>query len=685
MNNSMLSLRPLFILAVLASTSLFPAHAAPTGLPDQAMAWVGDSKQLPDFPKPNPEKAFADLKALQPDGSAYRTPKEDWAGARRLISEDPEWRAWVDRRKASVDAWMARHHDRVEWQAGWWHDFVSPDDAAFLVWTEDIPGEQTDHFTSKRGDRVEITPKLFGAWVYGFRQRHIGNLVTAARLYRLTGDPSYAEWAGGQLDFYANNLERWPVTNAKKNDARLGCQSLDDANLLARLVETARLLNDWATPEHRKVWFDQLLKPEAELLDRSFQVIHNIAVWHRAAQAQVALLGGDEAMWSRVVDGEFGLRAQFSRGVTSDYLWYEQSMGYNDYIVDATSQLFVFAGLLGHADRLRDEAAIAQNLLLAPLAIRFPDGRLPNPADINKTITVPSAWIQRTYRTLPTTIGLTAAASVRDWDTLVDPPAPSPRPPEPPAVVSVQLASSRFALLKQGPWQVFLHYGQVNRSHSQAEALNWSATFDGIDVSHDPGTVGYGSPLTNGYYRRGLCHNLPLIDGEGQLPWQPGALPLFDAARAIMTGVQPNYRPEASARRTLRIDGDRLIDEATITCTQPDRTNSRLGLSLNLQGTPLPSAAFAPDADFAQGRPEPFRYWKDVRSATFTDEATIDLRLTNGRILRVHFTVPGRFVTYQGSSPDLPPARRAGFYLESLDEHHEATFTTELSPVESKP
>jgi oligo-alginate lyase len=106
---------------------------------------------------------------------------------------------------------------------------------------------------------------------------------------------------------------------------------------------------------------------------------------------------------------------------------------------------------------------------------------------------------------------------------------------------------------------------------------------------------------------------------------------------------------------------------------------------LNLQGTPRLPPPFAPATDLTQGRPEPFRYWKNVRSATFTDEANIDLQLSDARTLHIRFTVPGRFIIYQGSSPDFPPARRAGFYLESLDEHREVTFTTELFPVESKP
>ncbi len=646
-----------------------------------AVSCRDDWSEQTDFPKENPERAFEALKVFQPDGSVYRVPVEDWAAARGRVADDPDWAAWLSEQKADVDAWMGRHRDRVEWQSGWFHDFVSPADASFLVWTEDIPGEQIDCLFDAAGRRVELTPTLFDAWVRHFREQHLVQTVTAARLSRLLGESRYAKWAADQLDFYAANLGRWPVTNAKGNDARLGCQSLDDATFLNKLVEAARLLKEWAGPFRFREWFDRLLKPEAELLNRSFQVIHNIAVWQRSVQAQVALLGGDEAMWARVIDGEYGLREQLRRGVTADWFWAEQSLWYNEYIVEATSQLFVMAGLLGRSDRLRAEAAIVQNLLLAPMAIRFPNNALPNPADINRTMVVPSPQVEKSYRTLPTALGLAAAAASRNWDTLLDPPPP-PMPPEMPPVKSCHLASTRFALLKEGPWQVFLHYGQVKRSHSQAEALNWSASFDGIDFTHDPGTPGYGSPLTDAYFRRGLCHNVPLVDGEGQLPWRPGEMSLFDVERCVMTGVQPDYRPGVSAARTLRIAGERLMDEVTLSSAE---SAARMGLALHLQAEPRLCDAFRPADDFAADRPEPFQYWQDVVSAVFTDQASVDVVLSDGRVLRVTFSAPGRFVLYIGSAPDFPPARRAGFYLECLEERTDVLFTTEFTEEKETP
>src|SRR6185503_3564631 len=166
-----------------------------------------------------------------------------------------------------------------------------------------------------------------------------------------------------------------------------------------------------------------------QVLNANFQSIHNIATWQRCAVAQVALLFGDERMWREALDGKFGLRRQMADGITSDYLWHEQSLGYNGFVVRAVLTLFTAAGLHGRAGGLAAEMATAENLMLSPTYLRFPNGQLPNPADNGGIPTAPSRELfAETYRVFPTTLGLEEATKIRDWNTLLDPPPPSPRP-----------------------------------------------------------------------------------------------------------------------------------------------------------------------------------------------------------------------------------------------------------------
>ncbi|EIQ01460.1 Heparinase II/III-like protein [Opitutaceae bacterium TAV1] len=704
--------------APVSAASEFPTDAGAT----RPSATSGAVAPVPVFPKPDPEKVFAGFKIIQPDGSAYRTPREDWEGARRRVATDPAWKKWTDEQRAAADAWMARNRDRAGWEAGWNHDFISPASGAWLVWTEDVPGEETGVILSHSGEKVAVSgnenPKIFRAWVGAFRKRHALEMGKIASVYQFTGDKRYAEWVCAQLDFYADNYNSWGKGVAQRKNSHLGYQSLDDAVIVSRLVEAARPVFDYAGPVRRQAWFDKLFRPEAELLGRTYGFIHNIATWQRAAQAQIALLYGDEGLLDKAMGGPFGLRAQIDRGVTGDYFWFEQSMGYNDFIVMATAPLFTFAGLIGRQDRIAREATIVQNLMIAPLYIRFPDGTIPNPADNGGRPRVPSGWFARAYRIWPTPLGLRHAAKSdeRSWSALVDPPeqiAGFERVSDAlPEVTSRNMESTRFALLRKGPWQVFFHYGQLLESHRQSEALNWSASWNGTDISHDPGNVGYGAQSTQWYYRRGLNHNVPLIDGEGQRTWDPGKLVRFDPEAGVVEAGQSRYwlagntrmppwgwenAPESlrsgtgvKADRRLHIDGEALVEETGVALTDPSVT-ARLGLSLHLQGKMRPSQAesetvFRPvsAAEFAKGRTKTFTYWQDVQVASCRDRASVDVEFADGVVMRVEFAVTGggAFTLYQGSSPDLPPpARRAGFYLELDEPRAAARFMTVIRPV----
>lgn len=233
-----------------------------------------------------------------------------------------------------------------------------------------------------------------------------------------------------------------------------------------------------------------------------------------------------------------------------------------------------------------------------------------------------------------------------------------------------------MALLRSGGWQVFLHYGQVVRSHSQAEALNYVAYFGATDITHDPGTVGYGSPLHRGYYTRGLNHNLPLVGGEGPVPPHAGELREFSAAASRVVAEQPKYRPDARARRMLAIEGDTLVDRAEIETTAAGKP---LGLALHLQGRVQLPEAFAADPRFAEGRPPEFSHWRDVRQAQFTDR--VELEVDYGAMrMQVTITAPGEFRLWHGSSPDMPPKRRESLYLELASPTPRATFVTQFRP-----
>jgi hypothetical protein len=332
---------------------------------------------------------------------------------------------------------------------------------------------------------------------------------------------------------------------------------------------------------------------------------------------------------------------------------------------------------------LQDEMLILENLMLSPVQMRFVTGQLPNPSDSNRGIRkAPNAAdYAQAYRIFPTYLGLEAASTLYNRDTLLDPPSVTKKAPPLPAPQSRNLEASRMAIIKKGSWQVYFHYGQVDKSHAQAEALNFEAFYKDIDITHDPGTVGYGSILHKEYFTKGLNHNIPLIAGNGQATWSAGKLLLFDAKLGKVAASQPDYQPGFLADRELKIDGDKLIDTVNVV-GDPKAKPQKLGLALHLQGKATLPKSFEPDPNFASAdRPPAFKRWTNAHSASFAKSVTINLVFAE-QPMKVTFTRSGPFTLTHAQSLDVPPKTRGAFYLETIGQS--ATFRTVIEPAKGK-
>lgn len=615
-------------------------------------------------------KKFSELKIYDEKGNPWRAATEDWDGAKNRVANEPNWKQWLQKERKTVDDWISRTADRVEWASGSSHDGVGPDGSA-LIWTSKIPIEETPSFTSQSGAHVEITPKITGWWVVTFRARNADMMVRAARLYRMTGDQHYFNWVTRQLDFYAQNFLKW---QPRRGGARLFGQTLTEATNLIKFAESIRILRKEIPDEKMRIWWDQLFKPEIDILNETALTIHNIACWHRSATAQIALVFGEEEIWRAALDGPYGIRQQCAEGITQDFLWQEQSFSYNYYALRAFSTLFTAAGLQGRATELANEMELVENLMLAPLYLRFPDGTLPTPSDSSeiKIENRPRTLVDN-YRIYPTRLGLSGAVERFSWDTLLDPPAPVPNSALP-QVESNNLESMRMAVLRSGSWQIFFHYGQISKSHTQAEALNYTAYYGEVPITRDAGTTRYGSPLHKDYFTRGPSQNAPLIDGLGQKSSQPGELIAFSTNPPLVRASQPKYQPRASVIRTLKIEDPKLIESTELNSRIP----AKLGVVLNIQGRAKIPTSFKPDPTFYENRPEAFKYWTNVTSAQFDGHATFEIDYGAVTML-LTFSANQKFTIWHATTPDKPPKKREGFYLEATSAT--ANFTTTWEPA----
>lgn len=613
---------------------------------------LGGVLQAAEQSHPTTERLDA-MKFRFADGAAVRVPREDWSEARLLVQRSSEWKAWLEQSRKKLDAWIASPRERPEWVAGWTHDLVDPGTQKPLRWTPDMPEPARD----LAGGR------LHGAWVASLREHNIRQVLEAARFARLTGEERYAKWAMEQIDFYADNFMRWPLRD-RGGKARLMSQGLDDATATVTLVQAVRLLRDDSGVERRARWHARLFGPIANNLSQSRNGIDNIRLWHMIACALIGMEFDDSALVDMAIKGPRGVRDVIKQGMTADFFWREGSFGYQTYVLRALAPLLVEAGVRGRWGELSDLANSGQNLLLAPLQLRFDDGSLPSPGDVtSRQKAIDRALYVELYRAFPLPVGLIEASGKRNWDTLLDP-VSLPRdysarilPP-----VSRNFPDSGMAFLRDSGWQAFLLYGQLAPNHAQPEVLSSEIYYEDIAVSTDAGTVRYGSDLHKQYFSQAIAQNTILIDGQGQQKWGKGEIELFSTDPARIQARFKNFRGNYDALKTLVVSGLTLRDKIEVSPRNEDQ-EIRFG---RLFHTPCKIKSGDSNSPAPAPLPSVQKFWRDVRARSYSSGsvAIFTLQCKDYEFL-MKVTASSEFWVYLASAPNTIDQERLVLFAEA--------------------
>ncbi|HOS44337.1 MAG TPA: heparinase II/III family protein, partial [Armatimonadota bacterium] len=277
---------------------------------------------------------------------------------------------------------------------------------------------------------------------------------------------------------------------------------------------------------------------------------NNHQTWFNAAYAAVSVAIGDEALIRDSVDGPAGLRWQLTASVTDDGLWYEGTMAYQRYTMQA---------IMEHLDALKrvgitlaDDVRL-KSLWTGPLNLAYPNGQFPvindsDPASLD-------GW-KDVFRWGYGYFGdplLALYAGI---------PADGARKPE---LKSVNLAGLGIAVLRGGtpenPICAMLDYGQHGDHHGHPDKLNIVVYAQGREWLLDPGRLTYSVPEYESWARTTVAHNTVVINGANQQP-DTGRLlhfettPGYAAAFAISTGAYPGY----TLKRFLILADDLLFD-----------------------------------------------------------------------------------------------------------------------------
>lgn len=593
-----------------------------------------------------------------------REAKENWISATEKTITETKWNDWLKDQIESQLSWQSEIRDLPEWEAGWLHDYIDDETGKIKAWT---PNQKKPIINDKNQRQI-------AGWVANNRFHNIEKILNAARLYKLTKDDRFLKWCEEQINTYAESYETLTLKKWNGN-ARLMNQSLDEAQIAIKLLEANRLLASEKKNRNHDKWGELLFIPIANNLKKHSFGVHNISIWQNIA---IYLTGVDYSNNEFIQYSTIETRKIIKKGTSADFYWIEDSLSYQDYVVEALNELFIAASMRGTLATYQRELSIAKELLKSPLNLKFESNDSPSPGDTTPKRKIPNLnlW-KKIHRTIYTRQGARMAQREINWDTLLDPIEIQDDLDfsKLPNISSGHYPGLKAVMIVNNNWQLFSKYGQNRKSHSHQDALSFELQYRGIWISSDPGTVAYGSDLHTNFYKTYVAHNVPIIDGIGQALWPTsGELEKFDSNGEYVTLKHKNYQENTTAKRNFNIK-TKFVD----TLELKKQKESHLGLIFNTNCEIIYKKELIYKTEVA---PLPknigFTYWssvielkpgKSVKLKLDCDGSYFSTKITSGTDFRI---VIGR----------TPPKtqKNYGIFIESKSMLKEATFITEIKP-----
>ncbi len=281
---------------------------------------------------------------------------------------------------------------------------------------------------------------------------------------------------------------------------------------------------------------------------------NNHQTWFNAAYATVGLSIGDATLLNEAVHGGHGLLWQLENSVTEDGLWFEGTIAYQFYALQAIMQTLDVARRAGW-----DFAGNARlkSLWLGPIRMAYPNGQFPvfhdsDPASL--------AGYSRFYDWARRYFGDEVFAPYADAKRVA-----SGAPP-----ASAALTGIGVAVLRGGAGDrsvcAMVDYGIHGEGHGHPDKLNLVLYGLGREWLLDPGRISYSVPEYKTWCRTTVAHNTVVIDGRDQEP-TTGELWFFSETNgyaAALCASEGAY-PGCLLRRFVVLDGDLVVDAFSVT------------------------------------------------------------------------------------------------------------------------
>jgi hypothetical protein len=345
--------------------------------------------------------------------------------------------------------------------------------------------------------------------------------------YAYTNDNQYASQTrrilvhlADKYHTYPARLDRWGRTGRLAPlGGRRFVQSLDEAVGVIRLAKSYDLTRDakvWSDEDRRHVEED-LFRATAKTLLEFNQGINNHQTWYNAGLMAIAAVLGDAELVERVLTMRGGFHDQLARSLGDDGIWYEGTMAYQNYALQAMVEIVDASRRMGVP---LHETARFKQLLESSLKVAYPNGEYPaiNDSDPGgfRNFGWSYDWAWQTYRE-PRYAQAAAWGDAAKLAALLGPDAKAVWPLE---TKSLNLPDVGLAILRvgDGPSQncVFFDYGRHGDGHGHYDKLNITLFAAGREWLVDTGRIGYTYKEYKTWVKHTVAHNTIVVNEESQ-------------------------------------------------------------------------------------------------------------------------------------------------------------------------
>lgn len=411
-------------------------------------------------------------------------------------------------------------------RATWNLYYFCPTHGVRLSWDRDRP---TEHVCPVDGEVLTGEPYdgAWWRWLNGLNSKACNDL---GLLWHITQDRKYFEKVReillGYAEYYPNYEEHGGIPY--NGPGKANAQTLCEANCNIDFARGYDFVKEQLNTEEQLFIEQRLLREGAGfLMQHRADQLHNHEMKISATIGVIGLILGDRKFIDFAVSTPYGLKYQLEYGVKGEGLWFEGSIHYHYYALQA---LLNFEKMACKTEYSLQSVPNFHTMLAFPLKLLINTGDFPrlNDCIAGQEKLTHSHLFEFGYREFRDALFASALQSIyqdkprNNIDALLYGVDALPVA-ELLMCQSIHAEQSGVTIMhdREHDNMLLIKHSPYGGEHDHYDRLGMIVTRNGKEILPDLGTTGYGAELHYGYYKNTVTHNTLAVNQKNQPPANP--------------------------------------------------------------------------------------------------------------------------------------------------------------------